>query len=168
MTAAKQIDLYTHGLSFEFSANNTGAVSGGSIVANTAALAAAKSSITSKATALGKGSIKLKQMGNGGGLGGRRGFASASVALSESVMSAPQAPVSAKVRLRCVNPLCCFLFPQAVVPQPLCCGHLRARLPAMVRSRDQQSALGTNFYGFGSICSKAGFSRCDLLHKRDA
>ena len=53
---------------------------------------------TATAPPPGKGST-LKQLGKGG-LGGRRGFASASVALSESVMSAPQAPVSTKVRVQ--------------------------------------------------------------------
>ena len=97
MTAAKQIEFYTHGLSFELSAASTAGPVTGSTAARTA-LAAANSNTNSKSTALGKGSNNNPRQAGKTVRGGRRGFASASVALSESVMSAPQAPVSAKVR----------------------------------------------------------------------
>jgi hypothetical protein len=96
MTAAESIEFYKHGLQFEFTANKAGSVSGGGSVVRTG-LATAGSNITSRSTAFGKGR-NIRQVGNGG-LAGRRGFASASVALSECVMSAPQAPVSAKASL---------------------------------------------------------------------
>jgi len=97
MTAAKQIEFYKRGLSFELSAASSAGLVTGSTAARTAS-AAANSNTSSKSTTLGKGSSNNLQQAGKTVRGGRRGFASASVALSESVMSAPQAPVSAKVR----------------------------------------------------------------------
>ena len=109
MTAAESIEFYKHGLQFEFSANKRGPVICGSGAVRTA-LAAAGSNSRSKSTDLGKGNT-IRQIGKGG-LAGRRNFASASVALSESVMSAPQAPVSAKARLCAtrMHPLHCLQY----------------------------------------------------------
>ncbi len=109
MTAAKQIEFYQRGLCFELSAASTAGQVTGSHAARTA-LAAANSNTSSKSTALGKGSNNNPTRAGKPIRGGRRGFASASVALSESVMSAPQAPVSAKVRFS----TCCVCILVAV------------------------------------------------------
>ena len=85
MTSARSVELFTPGLRFELSAtsNSRGIVLNGAPVMRTGAAPISKT-----------GSRKVASRR-------RQGFASASVALHESVMSAPQAPVSAKVRPLC-------------------------------------------------------------------
>ena len=80
MTSARSIEFYRPGFQFEWQGDNY------------------SKSVGSCGSPVRRAAVQSSAVGSR--KGGRRsqGFASASVALHESVMSAPQAPVSAKVR----------------------------------------------------------------------